>query len=599
MGPEINFLDRPSTNEVPSENEFPQIRLLRQECRAGIDAIDKKIKGLIRQRKLLEEDLERYDSLLSPVKWVPDDVLSTIFEISTITWHQQIDNLASTQSERIRQNPPTIIASQICKRWRQLALATPKLWATIYLVPPSHPRMNTWPYKKQQELDAAERMWEAKMKQLLEIILPLWIERSKQQPLSVVFRLMDINNGTDNEWDGDATSVATSSLLYTALVNLACTVAHRWKEIDLDLYIHNIPAVVTGMLVLAPGDVPRLETISLQTNDLRQQNPSFAPQGLFMGQSLRSLSLIRIYGPWAQLSVNWEALKELSVGVKGAVMGVAGSVGSSIERVLGPCETLLLLRMCPNLEHCEISVTSIDKENTDWQAAKRSEEEHGKSVRHSRLRSLRFHGSLPSVDLLSCLDLPSLQALHFLGLHLDNLRPEHRRVQSQRLLNAINRFGSQLTDLRFNLLVPFESSDAVVSCFQNLPHLFSLHLGGTAPKPRSFRNTELEVAESTANFLLNLLTPEIDDEGRPYGSMSCPNLKRFVSTPMIKGFTEGQLLEFITRRSLSPTTSHIARIEQVDVALGVPRGMDIRSELKLRGVDVDRLMLRIQYVKRT
>ena len=72
MNSGLDFLQRPSSNQPPPDDEIPRIRSFRQDCQARIDSVNQQIDQLLQQRKLLETDLERYDSLLAPVKRVPE-----------------------------------------------------------------------------------------------------------------------------------------------------------------------------------------------------------------------------------------------------------------------------------------------------------------------------------------------------------------------------------------------------------------------------------------------------------------------------------------------------------------------------------------------
>lgn len=549
------FLRRPRSNQVPSEEEIRCIRSLRQECRAGIDVINKQIEELIAQRNCLENDLEQYESLLSPIKQVPGEILSAIFEHATV-----IPQHAGVL--------PRVVVSTVCQEWRRLAIETPSLWSALTIITSEHPRhKNTFGNEGLPGLLNEERMWEGRMKKLLEMI-PLWIERSKECPVSLILRFTTISISRRNGWGGEDSPAAACSL-YQALVNLVCSVAHRWRKIELDI-ITGESAIAAPLISLKPHDVPQLETLLFQTGNKHiEEDPPFYPFGVLGAQSLRSVFLMKLDRPWTQLPITWAGLITLQFAVQVKELEVGKIPESTIGKMLGPRGVLCLLSACPNLERCELSVRSNDEDPRDWQNTAPTKRA---VVRLARLRSLTFHGSEPVEEIVTSLDLPSLQELHFLGSFVGRMNDMKRPILAQRLLCAVVRFGSQLTDIRFSLVL-LEDAGSVARCLENLSNILNLHLDSAVPERPGSRAVIQERFESASNSLINALTPGLSEGGGAVDGVKCPKLKRFACTLMMKGFTEIQLLEFIAARSGQSGNSGLAKIEEVEVAFGIPQSI--------------------------
>ncbi|KAJ3542915.1 hypothetical protein NMY22_g3323 [Coprinellus aureogranulatus] len=416
---ETNVLNRPRSNRVPAEEELPRIRSLHQQCRASIDVINMQIEELVEQRSRLQADLEQYESLLSPIKRVPEDILATIFKHATEIKRRRFTNVL-----------PAVIVSRVCQDWRKLAIQTPDLWSTLMIVPHDHPRQKaTYSGSRlPQMVEEEERLWNVRMNKLMEVV-PLWIARSKELPVSLTLAFRTTSVSRMNGWGGED-SPAAAAPLYKACVDLACSTAHRWKTVDLDIIAEDSD-IVKGILDLKPEDLPRLESLSFQSSHdtRREEDPPFYPPA----------------------SHKLGCIDETTVRGDGRLDGSGERPRSTINKLFGPRGVLSLLQSCPDLEHCELAVLSADQDSRDWVASVVSVRDA--SVVLPKLKALFFHGSEPVPEVMSSLHLPSLRQLHFLGSHVSDMAQAKRSVLEQRLLWSVGRFGEQLTDIRFSLLL--------------------------------------------------------------------------------------------------------------------------------------------------
>ncbi|THU81184.1 hypothetical protein K435DRAFT_785125 [Dendrothele bispora CBS 962.96] len=82
------------------------------------------LKRLTQQRDVLEREREESLTLLSPIRRLPPEVLSHIFE-----YHCQTDAISLGGRELIK--APALTLSHVCSFWRALSLSLPSLWSRL------------------------------------------------------------------------------------------------------------------------------------------------------------------------------------------------------------------------------------------------------------------------------------------------------------------------------------------------------------------------------------------------------------------------------------------------------------------------------------
>ncbi|KAJ6619994.1 hypothetical protein B0H10DRAFT_1739000, partial [Mycena sp. CBHHK59/15] len=127
------FKDRLYTNSVPSDADCQAIRtLLVGPRKAAADLMEE----ITRVHAMLEKLTQKYDqlnefidahlALVSPVRRLPDDVVQEIFAAS----------LPSNQNTTMSGAESPLLLCHICRAWRTIALATPRLWTSLHIVAP-------------------------------------------------------------------------------------------------------------------------------------------------------------------------------------------------------------------------------------------------------------------------------------------------------------------------------------------------------------------------------------------------------------------------------------------------------------------------------
>ncbi|KAJ7629634.1 hypothetical protein DFH06DRAFT_1338054 [Mycena polygramma] len=193
---------------------------------------------------------ERLYSYKYPVLTLPNEIMSEIF-LQFLPPYPHFPPLAGLSS-------PTIL-TQICRQWREIALATPELWGVI------------------SSLDEYDAEWEAQM-------FRLWLERSRCCPLRL--RL-----GTDQTWASDK------------FVEIVVPHRARWQHLKIDLGNEGVDSCIFG------SPMPLLRHLELMVEDaspdmVDDASPyiiAFHEAPLLSTVALNDSATLRILLPWAQL----------------------------------------------------------------------------------------------------------------------------------------------------------------------------------------------------------------------------------------------------------------------------------------------------------
>ncbi|KAG1811435.1 uncharacterized protein BJ212DRAFT_510718 [Suillus subaureus] len=104
-----------------------------EHCRVTRGHVDKDIAGFNKDMAALTESsrgLRSRGITFSCISWLPPKTLSTIF-----TYIEEEDTLKShTGTSRPRAAPISMIIAHVCRHWRQIALESPTLWASLNCV---------------------------------------------------------------------------------------------------------------------------------------------------------------------------------------------------------------------------------------------------------------------------------------------------------------------------------------------------------------------------------------------------------------------------------------------------------------------------------
>ncbi|KAJ7253571.1 hypothetical protein C8J57DRAFT_626920 [Mycena rebaudengoi] len=339
-----------NTNVIPDDAECQRIhdfllepRKEATELSEQIARTQKLLDDLTRKRDDLTDFIDTHLALVSPARRLPDDVVREIF----------VASLPANRNCAITAKEPPLLLCAICQSWRNLALSTPRMWASIHIVAPSN--------------DKIERMIDT---------VHTWLARSGALPLSISLIVSQSGWPTPN-----------AETLLTALIRYSL----RWKRIRSILPINHFEPLSS----LSPEDVPVLENASIDGFGGDDASHSILSRKLaFLGTtSLWSASLNpQFISP--ETPVRMEFLRHLSFEVSG---------GS--QTYVSPQSTLEILRRCALLETCTILIYGdLDVSST-------------LPCRMEQLRHLHVRSTGPGATyFFETLVLPDLRRLEYTGL---------------------------------------------------------------------------------------------------------------------------------------------------------------------------------------
>ncbi|KAJ7646527.1 hypothetical protein FB45DRAFT_820989 [Roridomyces roridus] len=111
------------TNFVPSDAECEQIRADLVPRLLQLELLNERIRELSAERDKLQADIDSHTALISYPRRLPVDIVREIFVACLPTNRNAV---MSTQEA-------PLLISRICSAWREIALTTPSLWASIHV----------------------------------------------------------------------------------------------------------------------------------------------------------------------------------------------------------------------------------------------------------------------------------------------------------------------------------------------------------------------------------------------------------------------------------------------------------------------------------
>jgi F-box-like len=260
--------DPRSPNRICSLSREALVRSAYWQTHSNISRLDAKIDKLLLRRRDLRIHRHLLSTLLSPVRFLPPELLGEIFRYCL---PQDYDELGAHKA--------VMLPSHVCKRWRDVALSTPALWTNIVL-------------------HVTDKTLESQT-----ALVTDWVSRSGNLPLSFTLE------GRENV------------LPILAVLYHHCA---RWQYINL-----SVPLETLQCLEAANGRLQRLETLEINRYG---DSPPWVEQILESAPKLRKVSVSRKFlwnglnGSWGQLVELDASCASYSVGDCLALLQAVGSL---------------------------------------------------------------------------------------------------------------------------------------------------------------------------------------------------------------------------------------------------------------------------------
>lgn len=312
-----------SNKEVP-ENVRHDLRMCLSTSQKEMGHMDAKIEGLEEQltqlyetKSRLQEHIDRFECVLSPIRRVPTDVLHTIFFHCLPTGHDPI----------ISAREAPLLLTRICRVWRQTAFTSPSLWAKIYITfsdEGSHfdPQISYGLTK--QHLSNTLRLRCSAVEQ--------WLSRSGACPLSIsILYTNDKWVFFDDQYPGNSTNTL---MLFSILARFSS----RWQKLKLKMPIE-VYRILEAMV-----PVSKLSALTtFRASFTRQVTGNLPGDGqeisFFDSPNLATLSVT--------MPELWKGFRSMSSITS---PNLTTLTDLSINRGISAPEAISLLQNCPNLE---------------------------------------------------------------------------------------------------------------------------------------------------------------------------------------------------------------------------------------------------------
>jgi len=310
--PFSSYLD---SNYIPFDDEVVQIKTFLiqprkqlEDMKAEMDRLQAELSSVKSKYDSLYHQFNSCASLITLPRRVPDDVLEEIF----------YQSLPTDRNAPLDNNATPLIFTRICRQWRQVAFASPRLWSTIHI----HALPNFYdPWKYFHPDKPQPNRDNLRAAAALE-----WLKRSGDLPLQISLIAY-------SDPFGDL-------LVFDPYLSLLVPFCSRWKSLILEGDSSSFSRI------LGAAKLQSLELLildfdpSVHRNDDRPEDfmSSLSNCGLLTAPSLRRLSIRRLLtmDP-TNLNANWSQLTHLELGAPSGerrnLMTMHMSTASEILRV--------------------------------------------------------------------------------------------------------------------------------------------------------------------------------------------------------------------------------------------------------------------------
>ncbi|KAL0581137.1 hypothetical protein V5O48_000926 [Marasmius crinis-equi] len=295
------FLTVLNTNYSPNKGEAGQITALLnlpeqnlRELDANIARVEETLNKLRIQRETLQDFIDSHRALLSPFRRLPEDIVREIFL-------RCLDPYPIRSTKRA-----PLLLTTICRSWRDIALATPRLWNSIHVFLPSTSALT---------MIIADDIGKQKMKDEYRHLMEqrragveIRLKRSGSVPLSfsVSFGMRGRAPMPIVEPKPDHRDVMMQSVLETFIQHRT-----RWKEVRFWGSVGS--QIIQSLGTLKPEELPQLEALEPSFSNWDIDWSLHNVDNLLSAPSLHKLNLATHRNRFVDLPVQWERMTELTI----------------------------------------------------------------------------------------------------------------------------------------------------------------------------------------------------------------------------------------------------------------------------------------------
>ncbi|KAJ3718469.1 hypothetical protein C8R42DRAFT_585997, partial [Lentinula raphanica] len=111
------------TSHAPSPSERTELEALISGAQQELIELDSEISRIHVQRNRVQNFLDEHRNLLSPIRRLPIETMAEIFMHCLPTHRFPIRSLKEAP----------LLLTMVCRRWREIAMAHPRLWSALHI----------------------------------------------------------------------------------------------------------------------------------------------------------------------------------------------------------------------------------------------------------------------------------------------------------------------------------------------------------------------------------------------------------------------------------------------------------------------------------
>ncbi|CAA7266163.1 unnamed protein product [Cyclocybe aegerita] len=558
-------------NSPPPDYLLPTVNDLLKASRSQLSIIQgemdalAKLLGAVRQRfEATQQSINKYETILSPIRRVPADVLGEIFAHC----------LPTHRNPLFLSSEAPILPSHVCRSWRAMALSTPSLWARFHVSLPG--------VASELESESADTLLSgtshtnnflALYQQIMERrsnAVKEWLTRSGASPLS----LSIFAQTTYRDFLTEITS-RSAELVLDAIASCC----ERWKGIEFTMPLALYQKLEAKLNFRKPPCLTQIR-ISL---DNRMHSP-FAGDGAAPPPSVTLLSAPNVQGVSLSFPVTTQPFNFSSLDKHNEMAPIWDQLTRLFLHTMIPdTDVRLFLRACPRLIDCGLwAFAAADHFGT--MVPTESDVPVGViSLPHLQIFKIT-DGGFPSTmrNTFASLFVPELRRIDYWRVH-----PYYDTSGSQPPPLALLEAGQSISTFHFDPQgVPKET---IIQCLRTIPKLKHLIIGGRpAPHKPEIMPTNVWTPpfRTTALPLEDLVVREdahLDDVDN---DILLPSLETFEIYEPFANVSDSTLQKFICSRvGLAAARKGISSLRRVKGRFERPMQEDISGEVKQCGAE--------------
>ncbi|KAF8650055.1 hypothetical protein AX16_005445 [Volvariella volvacea WC 439] len=272
-----------SDHHIPNDAVVNQVKLqVIKPCTKQLEELKAQIRYLEQRHDAITLHLNRHRAFISPMRVLPHDVLREIF----------LHCLPTDHFSPIKTSEAPLLLGRVCGAWREVAMGTPQLWASIH-IPYDNQFRRTFHAKA-----VLNKTWERRLAGISS-----WLSRSGALPLSISFHYhSDTWISSEDPWIADPPCMSS-------LLDLLFSFKSRWRHVRISAEgpLNFLPSSPADM-ELEPNSFPALESFAVCPNWKKINYPST------MLKAPRIRELVTEVPAWGeQFNTHYHQLTSLSI----------------------------------------------------------------------------------------------------------------------------------------------------------------------------------------------------------------------------------------------------------------------------------------------